>query len=133
MKNWPQAIVVGDPIGLITNDNMRIAAMATRSEKGNPDITIIYPSRGFVGMVIEHKKEGTVLKNKDGSWRKQTYTRKYRKGGKLYISTGDHIAEQVATLYKYKDNGFFGCFTIGRYSLKRRIDWFFENLQTEMF
>lgn len=133
MQTYPGAIVIGDCIGLLTNGNMRIAAMQTRSEKGIPDFTFIYPSRGYAGLVIEMKKDGTVLKNKNGTWRKDGYKREYIKYGKKYIYTGDHIAEQVATLEKYNRLGFYGRFAIGRYQAKRLLDWYCENVQSEMF
>jgi hypothetical protein len=42
-----------------------------RSSNSFPDITIYKPMNGYYGLFIELKTEGTILKNKDGSFREK--------------------------------------------------------------
>src|SRR5437016_2749060 len=99
--------------------NQRMIMMSMRSDDGQPDISIDFPSRGFHGLRIELKKEGTVLYNKDGTLRKQPYIRRYKANGKVFIKRGDHLAEQTSLLKKYNDQGYFARFAIGFDAAKR--------------
>lgn len=133
-STYPQAILVGDfAAGLNLKDSDRIKMMAMRSEDGQPDISIDYPSRGYHGLRLELKAEGVVVKKKDGRLRKAPYTRKYKKNGKIYIKKGDHLQEQAATLRKYIGLGYYANFAIGFLEAKKIIDWYFKNEQTTLF
>lgn len=124
-REYPQVILVGDfAAGLDLTDNQRKKMMAMRSEDGQPDISIDFPSRGYHGLRIEIKKEGTHVYRKDGKLRKQPYKRKYWVGTKCFIRTGDHLAEQAATLQKYNDMGYFARFGIGEEKIIQLIDWY---------
>lgn len=109
--------------------------MKLRSDDGQPDISVDEPKRGYHGLRIELKAEGTVIYKKDGkTLRKQPYTRKYRLNGRLFIKRGDHLAEQAAMLQKYNRKGYFARFCIGYDKAVRLIDWFMERPQNiELF
>jgi hypothetical protein len=131
-KNYPQAILIGDfAAGLDLTDGQRIKMMKMRSEDGQPDISFDYPSRGYHGLRIELKKDGTVIYKREGSLRKQGYSRRLKNG---MIKKGDHLAEQVATLNKYNKLGYLGRFAIGYESAIRLIDWYMERpIPQELF
>lgn len=112
--------------GMELTNNQRIKMMAMRSDDGQPDISIDFPSRGYHGLRIELKKEGTVIYKKDGTLRKASYKRTYKKNGKLFIKTGDHIQEQVDALKKYNANGYLARFAIGYDNAIKLIDWYME-------
>lgn len=128
-KEYPdKGIVYSDyAAGVNLTDHQRREMMAQRSEDGMPDIYIDYPSRGFHGLRIELKAEGTHIYKKDGkTLRKTPYTRRYIRNGKLFIKRGDHLAEQAAVLQKYNQLGYFGRFAIGYDAATQLIDWYFE-------
>lgn len=132
MCNWirrefPHVVFVSDfAAGLNLTDTQRQKMYAMRSDDGQPDISIDYPSRGYHGLRLELKKEGTVIYNQDGTLRKAPYTRKYKKSGRLFIKRGDHLAEQAALLQKYNDNGYFARFAIGETHFKKLVRWYLE-------
>lgn len=108
--------------------------VALRSDNGQPDISIDFPSRGFSGLRIELKKEGTVIYTKSGNLRKQPYTRRYKRNGKVYIKRGDHLAEQAATLEKYNELGYLARFAVGYNNAIKLIDWYMcRPEQVELF
>ena len=133
-KTYPHVIIIHDiAAGLNLKDSDRIKMMATRSEDGQPDISIDFPSRGYHGLRLELKADGVVIKKKDGSLRKAPYTRKYKKGGKIFIKRGDHLLEQAQTLRKYLRIGYYANFAIGFVQAKKIIDWYMENENASLF
>lgn len=131
-RTYPNVVFVSDfAAGLNMTDGQRIKMIAMRSDDGQPDISIDYPSRGYHGLRIELKKDGTVIYNKDGTLRKQTYTRKYKRNGRFYIKKGDHLAEQAALLQKYNDLGYLARFAVGFDNAIKLIDWYMERPQQE--
>lgn len=127
-REYPDVIFLSDyAAGLNLTDHQRMVMRAMRSDDGAPDIAIDYPSRGYHGLRIELKAEGTVIYKKDGkTLRKAPYTRKYAKNGKLFIKRGDHLAEQAAMLRKYNEQGYLGRFCVGFDKAKTLIDWYME-------
>jgi hypothetical protein len=129
-KHYPQVILIGDfAAGLDLTDSQRMRMMAMRSEDGQPDISIDYPSRGYHGLRLELKKEGTVLYKKDGTLRAQKYKRRLKNG---MIKTGDHLQDQAATLLKYRQLGYCAAFAIGFDDAKKKIDAYMCNEQAEL-
>lgn len=134
MDTYPAAIVVCDyAAGLNLKDTDRMQMMKTRSEDGQPDVSVDYPSRGYHGLRLELKAEGVVIFKKDGKLRAAPYTRKYKRGGKLFIKRGDHLQEQAATLNKYNKLGYYANFSVGWLQTKRIIDWYFQNENASLF
>ena len=134
-REYPHVIFCSDfAAGLDLRPTQRIKMMAMRSDDGQPDISIDFPSRGFHGLRIELKKEGTILYKRDGSLRKQPYTRRYKLGGKIMVKRGDHLAEQATMLDKYRHMGYCAEFAVGFDEAIRLIDWYFERPeQSELF
>lgn len=134
-KEFPHVVFVSDyAAGLNLTDTQRIKMASMRSHDGQPDLSIDFPSRGYHGLRIEFKKEGTAIYKRDGSLRKQAYTRKYKRNGQLYIKKGDHLAEQAAMLERYNEMGYFARFGIGEEHIKQIIRWYMQvPEQTELF
>lgn len=131
-RTYPRVIFCSDyAAGLKLTDWQRRQMMIMRSDDGQPDISIDYPSRGYHGLRIELKKEGTVIYKRDGSLRKQPYTRKYKKYGKLYVKRGDHLLEQSEMLKKYIRQGYMARFAIGYDKAIALIDWYMEKPKNE--
>lgn len=84
--------------GLNLTDKERIAMMKQRSHEGTPDLFILEPRGEYHGMVIEFKKDGTTVRNRDGTLRKSPYRRQYLTSKGLFIKSGDHLADQAAAL-----------------------------------
>lgn len=121
-REYPQAILVGDfAAGANLTDGQRQKMMTMRSEDGQPDISLDFPSRGFHGLRLELKAEGTVVFKKDGTLRKASYTRRFANGT---IKRGDHLAEQWATIQKYRELGYYADFIIGFDEAIKIVDWY---------
>lgn len=132
-KNYPQVIFHSDyAAGLDLTDYQRQQMMAMRSDDGQPDISIDQAAdlkvngelRHFHGLRIELKKEGTVIYKRDGTLRKDPYTRRYKRNGRLFIKRGDHLAEQAAMLQKYNRAGYLARFGVGYDKTIALIDWY---------
>jgi hypothetical protein len=135
-ENYPDVIFFCDSgAGQNMSDTQRKLMMASRSDDGIPDFHIDYASRGYHGARFELKKEGTKVYKKDGiTLRKQPYTRKYKRYGKWFIKRGDHLAEQAATLKKYRRNGYCGMFVIGFEDFKKKADWYMDKkIELDLF
>jgi hypothetical protein len=132
-KNYPQVIFVSDyAAGLDLTDRQRILMMSMRSDDGQPDISIDFPSRGYHGLRVELKKEGVAIYKKDGkTLRKDPYTRRYVRNGKQFIKRGDHLAEQAAMLQKYCKQGYLGRFCVGFDKFCQLLDWYMEKPENQ--
>jgi hypothetical protein len=82
-----------------------------QSGRAWPDLQIIHPSRGYHGLFIELKKDGTILYLKTGP----------RKG---MLTLNPHIQEQAVMLQGLNDLGYFARFGVGFDKCKRIIDWY---------
>ena len=136
-QNYPQAIIVTDyAAGMDLKSSDRMKMMSMRSEDGHPDISIDYPADHimpdgspihYAGLRLEGKRADFVIYNKDKTLRKMPYRRKYMRNGKPYFKTGDHLAEQEATLKKYRKVGFYSNFFRGYDEFVKIVDWYFGN------
>jgi hypothetical protein len=130
-KYYPGIIFFSDASGVKMSDTQRINLARMRSESGVPDLVIDHPSRGYHGLRLELKQEGTTIYKRDGELRKQPYTRRFKNG---VIKRGDHLAEQASLLTKYNEMGYFARFAVGYENAVKLIDWYFERpAQQELF
>ena len=117
-------VVFCDVIGEDLTDTGRMRAYSMRSRRGIPDVIIDFPSRGYHGARFEFKKTGTAIYKQDGvTLRKQSYRYRDRKGR---MHTGDHLAEQAATLTELNKHGYFARFAVGLDNAKRLFNWYME-------
>ncbi len=97
-------------IVLSPNQGRQYAAL--QSGRGFPDIFIFSPQRGYSGLALELKREGTVI----------YVTRGARKGK---ITSEIHIQEQAAVLQQLNNEGYFARFAVGFDKAQKIIDWYF--------
>ena len=81
-----------------------VALKSLRSGRGFPDITIYEPCKGFHGMFIELKQEGTKICKKNG------------------MPTTPHIMEQLDMITNLRNRGYYADFAIGFDEAKTIID-----------
>lgn len=135
-RRWPHVIFISDPAGIFFkefdyNKELPKKLKAINSDRGRTDMTILYPSRGYHGLCIELKPDGAVIKNKDGTLRKQLVTRKVRTAYGIRYVRYDHLKEQAEKLQLLNDLGFFARFGIGFDKTTKILDWYFgEDDQT---
>lgn len=127
-RDFPHVIIYTDfGAGLYLTDNERIRMVGMRSRDGLPDIYIDFPSRSYHGMRIEMKKSGTAIYKKDRkTLRKDPYTRRFNRNGKVFIKRGDHLQEQAVTLQEYNEHGYFARFAVGLDHAKKLFSWYME-------
>ena len=78
-----------------------------QSSRAFPDMQILKPSRGYAGLFIELKPEGTRVYTKKGT-----------------LSADPHIQEQAMMLQHLNGLGYFARFGIGYDSCIRLIEWY---------
>lgn len=89
---------------------------ALQSGRGFPDIFIYTARRGYCGLALELKRDGTVI-----------YATRGPRKGKL--TSEIHIQEQAAVLQRLNNEGYFARFAVGFDKAVKIIDWYF-NKQT---
>jgi len=81
-----------------------VALKSLRSGRGFPDIVIYEPCKGYHGMFIELKQEGTKIYNKSGE------------------PATPHIVEQLDMITNLRNRGYYADFAIGFDEAKTIID-----------
>ena len=79
----------------------------TRSCAGLPDIWILEPRKGYHGLLLEIKREGTKIYKKDGDMRKDA-----------------HLKEQEEILHQLKQKGYMAEFVVGFDNAKAILDFY---------
>jgi|TARA_R110002020_G_scaffold65554_1_gene173088 hypothetical protein len=79
----------------------------TRSCAGLPDIWILEPRKGYHGLLLEIKREGTRIYKKDGDMRKDA-----------------HLKEQEEILHQLKQKGYMAEFVVGFDNAKAILDFY---------
>jgi hypothetical protein len=79
----------------------------TRSCSGLPDIWILEPRKGYHGLLLEIKREGTKIYKKDGDMRKDA-----------------HLKEQEEILHQLKQKGYMAEFVVGFENAKAILDFY---------
>lgn len=121
-KEYPQAIFRSDyAAGLQLTENQARIMHQINSCRGYPDLFIATPSRGYHGLYLELKREGTTI----------YVTRGPQKG---QMSVDLHIREQAAVIQQLNGLGYFARFAVGYEKACKIIDWYFERPQNgELF
>lgn len=79
----------------------------TRSCSGLPDIWILEPRKGYHGLLLEIKREGTKIYKKDGDMRQDA-----------------HLKEQEEILHQLKQKGYMAEFVVGFENAKAILDFY---------
>lgn len=116
---YPSVMFRSDYAGTALEGRMQRAKHFLQSSKGWPDMFIAKPSRGYGGLFLELKKEGTRIYLKTGP----------RKG---LLSTDIHIQEQAMQLQALNDAGYFARFGVGFNNCQRIIDWYLNENYKEL-
>ena len=82
-----------------------VKASKMRSNRGLPDLIIFSARGGFFGLMLELKKEGTVINLKNGG-----------------ITSDTHIREQMEVHVKLRNEGYCVTFAVGFDEAVRKID-----------
>jgi len=79
----------------------------TRSCAGLPDIWILEPRKGYHGLLLEIKRDGTKIYKKDGD-----------------IRQDNHLKEQEEVLHQLKQKGYMAEFVVGFDNAKAILDYY---------
>lgn len=131
-NNYPDVIFFCDSgAGADLSDTQRKVMMSSRSDDGMCDMVIDEPSRGYHGLRLELKTEGTNIYKKDGkTLRAQKYSRTTWVRGKPFIKSGDHLQDQAAMIKKYRAKGYMACFAVGYDDACNKIDKYLDRQQS---
>lgn len=106
---YPDVLFTAESSGIKLTMGQAVKAKKMRSGRGLPDLIIFEPRYGYHGLMLELKKEGTVIYKKDGSLRKN-----------------EHLAEQKAVIDKLISKKYYADFVIGFDDAKRVIDGYLK-------
>lgn len=104
--------------GLHLTQNQARIRSSMNGDRGWSDMFIPYPSRGFNGLFIELKKDGTAI-----------YCSRGPRKGKLVAD--EQIQLEAAFINDMISNGYFARFAVGFDSAQKILDWYFEKPQTK--
>lgn len=120
-KNYPHVVFHSDyGANADLSEHQKKINKSLQSRYKFPDLTIFAASRGFCGLALELKKEGTAIVLKIGP-------------NKGKLTTDEHVRLQAVTLRKLKEAGWYANFAIGYEQSIKFIDWYFENEQQSLF
>ena len=110
--------------GLQLTMNQAAIHKSLQSSRSWPDLFVYKASRGYHGLALELKKDGTVIYLKRGP----------RKG---LLTSDPHIREQALMLKELNKLGYFARFGVGFTACKNLIDWYLDGRKnmhnTELF
>lgn len=106
--------------GLHLTMNQARVHRSLQSGRAFPDLFIYEPSRGFHGMALELKKDGTTIILKTGA----------RKGR---LTSDPHIQEQAQVINDLRHKGYYADFAVGFDDAVNKINWYFGKTNVEMF
>jgi hypothetical protein len=111
--NFPNVIFHSDfAAGLHLTEHQASVNKSIQSGAGFPDITILHPSRGYHGLFIELKADGTPVILRTG-----------QNKGKL--TSNPHIRLQASVLRQLNNEGYYANFAVGYNSAIKIIEWYF--------
>jgi len=104
--------------GLQLTMNQAAIHKSLQSSRSWPDLFVYKASRGYHGLALELKKDGTVIYLKRGP----------RKG---LLTSDPHIQKQAEMLRELNRLGYFARFGVGFDQCRRIIDWYLNPGYTE--
>lgn len=112
-KEYPGIMFRTDGAGLHLSKSQAGIFKSMQSGPGWPDLFIPVSKRGYHGLFLELKQEGTAIYLKIGP-----------RKGKLVAN--EHIQQQAAVLEDLNKAGYFARFCVGEEKAKQLIDWYME-------
>ena len=119
-KEYPHVIFRTDGAGLHLSITQATTFKSMQSCGGWPDLQILAPRKGYHGMFLELKDEGTAI-----------YLKKPGTDGQRVLVADLHIREQASTIRRLNKEGWFARFAVGYDAAVRFIDWYFDKPQTK--
>jgi hypothetical protein len=112
--NYPEIEFYSDfAAGLHMTINQAKKRKAMNSSRAMPDMHILYPSRGYLGLMVDFKREGTAI-----------YVTKGPRKGELVAD--EHIREQAAFMEKMNKLGYLVRFCVGFSDFPKLLDWYVD-------
>ena len=112
-KEYPHIMFRTDGGGLKLSKTQAIQYARGQSHNGWPDLFLPYPSRGYHGLYLELKKDGTAI-----------YLTRGKNAGKLVGN--EHIKNQAYILTRLNHLNYFARFAVGTKKAIDIIDWYLE-------
>jgi len=106
-STYPDIIFTSESSGVRLTIGQAVLLKKLRSDKAMPDLWLLEARKGFHGMLLELKKEGTIIYKKDGELRRDK-----------------HLKEQEEILKRLTDKGYFAKFCVGFDAAKSLIDFY---------
>ena len=107
---YPDVIFTSESSGIKLSIGQAVMLKKMRSGRALPDLMLFEARKGFNGMFLEIKKEGTSI---------------YKKNGE--IKRDKHLKEQEEVLRRLTDKGFFAKFVVGYKNAVALIDYYLGN------
>jgi hypothetical protein len=108
--NYPDVIFTSESSGIKLSIGQAVVQKKMRSGRALPDLMLFEARRGYNGMFLEIKREGTII---------------YKLNGE--IKRDKHLKEQEEVLSRLTDKGYFANFVVGYESAISLIDYYLEN------
>lgn len=120
-SNYPDAIFSSDAAGLYMTVGQAKKWKAMNGRRGRPDMTVMFPSRGFKALCMELKREGTSI-----------YVTRGPRKGKLVAN--EQIQIEAPLLEELNRLGYCARFVVGYDKAVQLIDWYMDKPQNaELF
>ena len=108
--NYPDVIFTSESSGIKLTIGQAVTLKKMRSGRALPDLMLFEARRGYGGMFLEIKREGTAI---------------YKRNGE--IKRDKHLQEQEEVLSRLTDKGYFAKFVVGYDNAVALIDYYLEN------
>lgn len=128
-QEYSDVIFISSGNGIKKNKAQAGIWRAINSEKGQPDMILLHPSRGYHGLCLEIKKDGEKVYKKDGSLRRQMVKVKNKYG--IVVGEYNHLQKQHDCLLALNNRGYFARFVIGYDKAIQAIDWYMQRPVTK--
>ncbi len=113
--NYPDVIFTSESSGIKLTIGQAVTLKKMRSGRALPDLMLFEARRGYGGMFLEIKREGTAI---------------YKRNGE--IKRDKHLQEQEEVLSRLTDKGYFAKFVVGYDNAVALIDYYLENKKQSM-
>lgn len=107
---YPDVIFTSESSGIKLSIGQAVMLKKMRSGRALPDLMLFESRKGFNGMFLEIKKEGTSI---------------YKRNGE--IKRDKHLKEQEEVLRRLTNKGFFAKFVVGYGNAVALIDYYLGN------
>jgi len=108
-NKYPDTIFTSESSGIKLSIGQAVVLKKMRSGRALPDLMLFEARRGYNGMFLEIKREGTII---------------YKRSGEL--KKDQHLKEQEEVLSKLTEKGYFAKFVVGYDDAVALIDYYLK-------